>query len=133
MKTTITSYRFIKLALAAGLVLAGMPVARAAGIPIVNASFELPAVKPGIIRPGGMPGWIGLDPDVNPNVIGVANLPASSFVPPSDGSQVGFTFDGHGAEQVLPATLMPDTVYTLTADFYGRKPPVGPDGSGSLA
>jgi hypothetical protein len=122
MKTTITSYRFIKLALAAGLVLAGMPDARAAGIPIVNASFETPPVRPGVISQTGIPGWTQFSPLSPGDSLGVANLPANAFLPPSDGSQMAHvsTNSDLGVLQFVPAMLQADMIYILTVDCFFR-------------
>jgi hypothetical protein len=129
------------LALAPAMALVGSPIARAQSIPIINASFEEPAVRPGLTTGSGMPGWIsklGGNQQNQTAVTGVAHFSSSSFSPPTDGSQVGYievppptkqpTAPGGiftSIFQMVGVTWTANTTYTLSADFYvgpGRPP-----------
>ncbi len=114
---------------AAGLTIMGMAsAARGQSIPVVNASFEMPPVKDGILTTGGIPGWtLFKSGSITNAAAGVANLPPSDFGFPTDGSQVGYflwvpsqtNIPGvAGIFQILGANLEANTTYTLSVDFY---------------
>jgi hypothetical protein len=88
-----------------------MPVARAQSVPVPNASFEQPAVAPGGMTGTSLstaiPGWSAFnDSQFGPPLIsGVANLHASAFSPPTDGTQVGFMKGKGHLVTSVPATI----------------------------
>jgi hypothetical protein len=102
------------------IVLGALSVNGATNIPIVNGSFETPHVAPGTLPNVGISGWTTEVPNFGqPPIFGVANLPSSTFHPPSDGSQVGFIIGGPAAiDQVTGATITANTTYVLSADFF---------------
>jgi len=84
---------------------------RADSIPIVNASFESPALSPGAYTTNNITGWSGGGPN------GVWYPDAGYFTGSlPDGNQmlfVGYN-DGSGVTNLLAATLQADTTYTLS-------------------
>jgi hypothetical protein len=106
----------------------GSEFAHGQAIPIANASFETPSVRPGVTTIGGIPGWT-MSASNGANVIaGVTNRPASSFTPPTDGSQLGYLSmtapPGQqpppfvDLSQTLSSTLSASTNYALSIDVY---------------
>ena len=87
--------------------------AGATPITIVNPGFELPSMADGGFNVNIITGWTvsGSSGVFNPTV---AQLP-----PPTEGVQTAYINLGN-ITQVLAATLLPDTVYTLSADFLAR-------------
>jgi hypothetical protein len=112
------------LIITAGLLLVASQLALADGVPIVNPSFETPAIAPGTQTNNGIPGWTFFTASPLPGTpfAGVANFPASHFSPPSDGSQLGYlsvpgASSGTGIFQVLSTQLAANTTYTLSLDL----------------
>ena len=103
--------------------LAGLQVARAAAIPIVNPSFESPAVATGVMTTSGIPGWTSTVPDTT----GVFHPPSPEFqVTPTDGHQVGYiraTGDNSDRtiHQDLGAMVTAGMTYTLKVDFLASR------------
>src|SRR5579859_517334 len=99
----------------AGLALTGTAV-WAQSIPLINAGFENPPAKPGVMTTGGIPGWPATSPAPT---VGVANLPATTFFPPTDGSQVGYMAgQQHSLNQNLTAVSNANTTYLAGIDCY---------------
>ena len=86
-----------------------------AEIPIINSSFEEPATDNWV---NGAAGW------QTTGQAGVYTTAPSLGMTAPDGKQVGF-IDGYGVvqsfTQVLPATLEPNTAYTLSIMVGGRR------------
>jgi hypothetical protein len=116
----VKSQKFVALGLAlAGAVVLVAP-ARAVPVTIVNPSFENPDfVTPGSFSTNVITGWTGSASSYGVYVptntqypSGNNGLPgASQFVP--DGDQAAYTAGTLSISQVLSATLLNDTVYTL--------------------
>jgi hypothetical protein len=114
--STSPNWRRPALVIAAVTVL-GMPVARAQSIPIFNASFENPQIQPGTMSFNGIPGWSAFS-QTPPAIAGVANLPASAFSPPTDGTQIGYMKGNQHITQIVGVTNQLNTVYLLGIDCY---------------
>jgi hypothetical protein len=85
-----------------------MPSVHAAPIPITNPSFEQPSLSKGSFTVEDITGWSVINTG-NP---GVFNPSSTSFESVPDGSQTLYS-NGATVFQQLPATLAPNTTYTL--------------------
>jgi hypothetical protein len=109
-------WRMPALVIAAGIALAGLQVAHAQSIPILNASFEDPPVPLGFVsQGGGIPGWAFLDDGFS--TVGVAHL---AFLP--FGGQAGYIRGDTELLQDLGANFAPNTLYVLSVDCFVPPP-----------
>jgi len=100
-------------------------------IPLVNASFEIPAGAQGTVA-GAPPGWIASNEDpygvYNP-AEGLYQSEVNDILPaPAQGSQVLYIQGGNYLAQFLTNTLSPNQTYTLSGAIGNRA-----DGYGLLA
>lgn len=93
-------------------IILGQQASFASFIPIVNPSFETPALAAGGFN-YSIPGWT-----VSGSAEGVWN-PAGDMGPPPDGVQVGYINYGT-VSQTLTTDLLPNTTYTLSIWVGGR-------------
>jgi hypothetical protein len=114
---------FINATVATCALLALLQAASAASIAIVNPSFEQPVLAPGGTS-SAVPGWIG-------SGSGYVARPLS-FPHPTNGAQLAvlksnlsFNLNDFFGQisQTLGATVAPDTLYVLRADFIGGDTP----------
>ena len=90
----------------------------ATSITIINPSFELPAVGAGGFTDNLITGWTVSSPGIS-TAAGVFHPAAGELPPPTNGVQTAYINVGN-ISQVLGATLEPDALYTLAADFLAR-------------
>jgi hypothetical protein len=87
-------------------------------IPISNNSFEQPNLNPGGFTNAVPPGWTAVGAGFSGGVFNTTGWVPPPYVP--DGDQVLYINATSGIEQVLPATLLVDTRYTLSFSVCTR-------------
>lgn len=120
---SIRTALFSNVAIAALAFVVGVPAASAGNVPIVNPSFEQPALGAGAAS-NTIPGWI-----LNSATGGVFH-PATS-PQPTDGVQVAYANPvesngfppGASLQQLLTTTVTPNMLYVLRADFIAGDAP----------